>query len=990
MKKLTIFLTLFLVVLLPEIAYSIDTPSLSDTLIAQQYLDKADSCNHEAEFESAVKYYGMAADIYLSLKYWKKYTHSQIWKTYMLIDLSRYEEAIQTMNESISEANKYFPPNNMYAFNCKVKRAIVYYILSQYVKNIQDLKEAVDLFMTNDARDSKLGLGVLASAYAEWGNNYLEIGKLDSAIIMFKKTLDIRNDIYEPNHELIVDCYNNLGIVYVYYGDYALAETYMLKALQGREANLGFAHPQTAWSYTNLAILNLDMGKYEIALDYALKGLKSRKEYLPPDHIDLASSYATIANIYNELNDFDKTLEYNQLAVDIYKKTGNILMLAGTYNNIADNYNDQGKYNEALHYFKKAYGMVIQNADADFLPQKMQYEFNIGDAFLMLNQLDSALYYNGLAYYSNLSQSIVDGNFETLQDFNMGLIVMGQQAELCYRKYLQSNSLHDLSLVYECCSRYMLYRDYFLNKAESKIEQKQQNSGIMNLAVNSAYTLSQRDPERYSSQLTGALIEKNKAGILTEMINKVSDTDQLPDSLTQQWKELTGDIYKLKAERDIRLSYDPSADITEITDSLFILQSNLYSVNNRIRENYPDYYGTMTSDVFSADEVISSLDDRTVILNYFVTDSMLFIDCIDNERELLVAQPIDSCFHDQVKAYLACLRKNRVQSFGEISNELYSILIDPVDSVIRNKSKLVIIPDKELYYFPFATLTKDTVAGEFENLNYLVTNYDIVYHYSATLYLRYLEESREKLPNEYSFLGMAPVFSDQGHAVNFNKESFSELYSTNDQVGEELLRSVSLDGISYNSLPYSEQEVDEIAEHFKDDGFRATTFSYGEANKSNFIKSCGNYNIVHLSSHGIINEVNPMLSGILFYPAPDTTNGGDFYSNSLLTTADIYNLKLHADLVVLSACETGLGAMVNGEGVLSMTRALTYAGAENIMYSLWKIGDRNTYKLMTRFYEYILNGDSFSEALRKTQIDMIKNRETAFPGVWGAFSLLSI
>ena len=153
---------------------------------------------------------------------------------------------------------------------------------------------------------------------------------------------------------------------------------------------------------------------------------------------------------------------------------------------------------------------------------------------------------------------------------------------------------------------------------------------------------------------------------------------------------------------------------------------------------------------------------------------------------------------------------------------------------------------------------------------------------------------------------------------------------------------------------------------------------------------CNKYAIVHLASHGIINESAPNLSGILFYPKSDSSDILNWKNSSVLTAGEIRNIRLNADLVVLSACESGLGKVVHGEGVLSLTRAITLAGTKNILFTLWKVGDQNSYKIMVKFYELLLHDNNYSEALRKAKLEMIKNESTSFPGIWGAFTLIAI
>ena len=142
---------------------------------------------------------------------------------------------------------------------------------------------------------------------------------------------------------------------------------------------------------------------------------------------------------------------------------------------------------------------------------------------------------------------------------------------------------------------------------------------------------------------------------------------------------------------------------------------------------------------------------------------------------------------------------------------------------------------------------------------------------------------------------------------------------------------------------------------------------------------------MHFATHDFVNSGRPELSGLLL--AQDTTSG----EHGVLYSGEIYNLKLNADLVVLSACETGLGKIQKGEGIIGLTRALLYAGAKNIIVSLWQVADESTSDLMVDFYKNSLVSKgqiSYSEALRNAKLKMISEGKYAHPIFWSPFILI--
>ena len=176
------------------------------------------------------------------------------------------------------------------------------------------------------------------------------------------------------------------------------------------------------------------------------------------------------------------------------------------------------------------------------------------------------------------------------------------------------------------------------------------------------------------------------------------------------------------------------------------------------------------------------------------------------------------------------------------------------------------------------------------------------------------------------------------------------------------------------NLKYNSQEVDAI-----DNLFNASIFKDHLATKSNFIDNLKNHKIIHLSTHAKSNDKSGDYSFIAFSKSNDSLLDDKLY------VKELYNLDLDADMVVLSACETGLGELKKGEGVISLARAFTYAGAGSTVTSLWNVNDAQTTKLMTLFYKNLKQGIPKDEALHKAKLLYIKNEDLASPYFWAAF-----
>lgn len=193
-------------------------------------------------------------------------------------------------------------------------------------------------------------------------------------------------------------------------------------------------------------------------------------------------------------------------------------------------------------------------------------------------------------------------------------------------------------------------------------------------------------------------------------------------------------------------------------------------------------------------------------------------------------------------------------------------------------------------------------------------------------------------------------------------------------------------------MPASRIEVTGILEVFESSyGFfdrmfnkKAEVYLEEKATEGNF-RSAGlrDYLYLHLATHGFVNEANSGLSGLIL--AQDSTSSDD----GILHLGEIYNLEMNADLVVLSACETGLGQIARGEGIIGLTRGFLYAGAQNLLVSLWQVNDQTTADLMVDFYDRMLAGSSKAGALREAKLALIKRHpEDAKPYYWSPFVLI--
>ena len=329
------------------------------------------------------------------------------------------------------------------------------------------------------------------------------------------------------------------------------------------------------------------------------------------------------------------------------------------------------------------------------------------------------------------------------------------------------------------------------------------------------------------------------------------------------------------------------------------------------------------------------------------------------------------------------------------------MLLGPVASQL-GKKRLAIVADGALQYIPFAALPAPS-PGNDEGRNSgaepqpLFVEHEIVSLPSASTLATLRRETAGRKPAEKSLAVLAdPVFADDDTRVRRNvgkagakeKTRSADSYET-DIVSLQMSRSGRETGViggegGFGRLLSTRREATAILALVPErERMQALDF---EASRTTALRpELGEYRIVHFATHGLLNNIHPELSGIVLSLVDEAGQQQDGF----LRLQDIYNLKLPAELVVLSACQTGLGKEIKGEGLIGLTRGFMYAGAPRIVASLWKVDDRATSELMKRFYQGLLGPEALrpAGALRQAQLSIWKQKQWRAPYYWAAFVL---
>ena len=460
----------------------------------------------------------------------------------------------------------------------------------------------------------------------------------------------------------------------------------------------------------------------------------------------------------------------------------------------------------------------------------------------------------------------------------------------------------------------------------------------------------------------------------------------------------------------------------ELDDELEKLQTEYEEIENQIRAASPRYATLTANKPLTLAEVQQSvLDDQTVLVEYALQADDSYLYAVSKGEVSLFKLPARATVERLATDLRAQLIPSRLQrrivgidvvdanrglgvassvpedsaAFVAASNALYQAVLQPAAGMIGEK-RLMVVADGALNYVPFEVLLKSGDAGDFASLGYLVKSNEIVYAPSASV-VGAIKQQRAKTDNRAVLVIADPVFNSndarakKGPAAATTDAELRGLgiqSAVADVAGETPApaANTAMEGLPLARLNGTRVEADQISKLAKASGGQADVWLDLEANEDNLgTRDISKYRIIHVATHGLLNAERPQFTGVVLSLVGNKTGDG------FVRTDEVFNLRLGSPLVMLSACETGLGKEKRGEGVLGLTRAFMYAGAPTVGVSLWSVADKSTADLMTDFYQRLLSTTTpttTSGALRGAQLAMISGKKYSAPFYWAPFVLV--
>ena len=723
-------------------------------------------------------------------------------------------------------------------------------------------------------------------------------------------------------------------------------------------------------SYSFIAKMYTDEGKYELAQQYYDKNIRYILQKKPNDLASLNTNYSLLAELYGKKGQYENSNAYFKKALGFYLKdqTG-INGIIATAHNLSENYLALSKTDSAQYYLKLAKNYLNETHHFASYHHRVQakLEQKMNNYELALKELNFALHLEKEKWKNAKNESIAI----IYNEIGMLQAAFGQYVNAVANYNLGLEQVEDFDSRGTSTLKLLKNKSVSLNKLGNndnyKATMETVNLGIKTLdtlkpsfrskadqlfLIEDAFPLFESGLEAayqlYASTSDDSLIdlafrysEKSKSVLLLEALLEAKATQfaNIPNDVLERESELKSEITYL--EKQIKNS---ETDQSDLKDALFTLKEEYRQLVQKLEVDYKSYYDLKYNTTTVSLEVSQkSLSKHQLLISYFYGNKAIYAIALNRGKKEMFRIPIDADLEANIKKVYQMLSdpKSDVIALGNATYSIYELLLKPILNS-GDQKKLIIIPDGLLNYLPFSAL--NTSPG---GIRYLAENHAIGYVNSATL----LSELEERQPKEHTILAFAPSFDG---TVSVSNPDRGKLLP----------------------LPNNKKEVEQILT-----SFHGRAYIDGEASLSNFKSQLASFGMVHLATHAIFDDTAPEYSYLAF-----AQNGNA--AEDLLYVADLYNLQLDADLVTLSACESGIGDLKRGEGFLSLARGFFYSGAASIASTLWKINDASTTTLMTSFYKNLSKGEAKDVALQNAQIEFLdNNRDNALshPYFWSAF-----
>ena len=907
---------------------------------------------------------------------------------------SRYNQALTLYSKMI---NIYFELLGEEYFNT----ATAYYNIANILNLQGNYHQALYLYEKTLKIDLKLfgeNHSETSSTYHNMANVYLNLQEFDKALELYQKSLDIYSTLFDKEHEYVTATYQEMANIFNLKGKYDTALNLYNEALKIDLKKFGLYHNYVAGLYHNIAYTYNNKGEYIKALEFYNQALEIDLKIFGEHHTSTATTLHAIAYVYHNLGNYDKALK-------IYKKVEAIDLdilgkfhpdTATTYHHIAYAYQEKKNYKEALKFYKIALEIKEKILGKHHISTASTYH-NMANIYEDSQQLSKAFreynktleieleilgenHQNTANTYNNLGNLLND-----MKKHSTALFYF-QKALTINRNILRKNHPTISTNFHNIGTTYFYLKDYsqayhntlasfniFLTnriktiKALDNFEKKSylaSNQDIMRLShlFKTSYSF---EPEKLQNKMLFYWL--NYKGTLFEYQNILSMVRNNPKTP----KEVIENIETLN-QLNIQLTNSKKGEKPNIKEKIHTIEIKLSKKNDALKS-------ILNLNEINSTQIAKHLQPHQLYIDFARGNDNYYIFTVDNQNSItfqqidenhtkIINQTIkayrentkgmaDAINRDFTKEKLEAYIKTSKQEAKAILSKLYKLLIKKyLENIIKDKNHLILSPDGILNYFPFEAL--------YNKGRYFIENYTINYISSGKEFVRQTKLLPKHPKNEII------LFANANFDAKVKEYTLGSLFG-----GTNKHKNVEKHFPNLGDI-----EIKVIKKHYKN----PIIFKDKNATIKNLM-NIESSKILHLSTHGIFEKnktiLNPMLKSFLIF-----AGGNQNFKKASISALQLSTLDLKdTELVVLSACQSGLGDIQSAEGVIGLPKALLQAGAKNVIMSLWTVSNLKTAILMDSFYDNISRGQNYNQALQNAKIDIIK--EYPHPYYWSAFIL---
>jgi len=758
------------------------------------------------------------------------------------------------------------------------------------------------------------------------GLAYSKLGENQKALEYYRQSLTLARTAGDRRGEAIA--LNNIGKVYSELGDNPKAKEYYRQSLPLRRA-IGDRGGESA-TLSNIGLVYSKLGENQKALEYYRQSLTLTRAL--GDRRGEGSALNNIGRAYSELGENQKALEYYNQSLPLRRAVGDRRGEAITLNNIGLVYSKLGEKQKALEYYSQSLGLSRAVDD------------RVGEA---------------LTLYSIAAAKRDRANLtEALTDIEASLNIIES-----LRTKIASPELR--------ASYFATVQDYYQFYIDLLMQLHKTNpkSGY----DTKAFEASERSRARSLLELLQEANADIRQGVAPELLQRERSLQQQLDAIEKQRIEVLNRPTPTPAQQ------------AELEKQWQTLLAQYQDIQTQIRTTSPRYAALTQPQPLTLTQIQQQiLDENTILLQYSLGKERSYLWALTKtgitSYELPKAAEIETTAKNFRDAVTAPSSRNSPNQVAKANDAISQMILQPVAAQLGQK-RLLIVSDGVLNYLPFAALSLPGKSGENGNPPLIVDHEIVLLPSGSTLGI--LRQNYADLPAPTRTLAIFadPVFS--GNDERVKNSSSATTQQAVEAANPGLSRSRGDNNVQFDRLKFTRKEA-QIIQALVPANSITQSFDFAASRAAATSSNLSQYKIIHFATHGLANSDYPELSGIILSLIDEKGNA----LNGFLRLTDIFNLKLAADLVVLSACQTGLGQNIQGEGMVGLTRGFMYAGAKRVVVSLWSVDDEGTAALMSSFYQKMLQkGLTPAAALRAAQLEMWKQEKWKSPYYWAAFTL---